>query len=702
MKRARGFHHQRGGPSKWARGRSYGSRPDSRTAQAPVNNGPLEQRLWDLDGQSYGQYKLLLGQHPFPTYDLYIDYVQSDPYAPPSHIRLRVDQAVAKFPSLLFNSPIRHTALCDYVTRRIFQFLSGRGMNVHENSGGGGRDFWAVKGARLTIDPPGQQVLERTSVDITNDYVEARMSVRLPARGRSIVADEAHRVLIKALPTLVADTMLYGAYQPEQVLEFVDCLEDQAALRGMLPRQGLIGFVRNGAILPRKSGISDHPLATEGVVKFQSPSSLEMSFTLLHTGTVTGMGIKKGITLIAGGGFHGKSTLLQALEKGIYNHIPGDGREFVCISTDMVKIKAEDGRPVTQTDITPFINNLPFGKQTTQFSTDDASGSTSMAAGIQEALEMGCTGFLFDEDTCATNFLIRDQRMQTLVPKSKEPITPLIAKVGTLSQKMGVSTILVAGGCGDYLDVADTVICMENYRPHDATAAAIRIAQQYPTGSQKEAAGTYGTIPQRHITVPKWVAAHKPPAAKSLHQITLPLHTNNHTSSEQNPAYDGKGPRQGRGRKAGTRDDDGGTDESSLQLASRDDPLPSISLAHLDQLCETSQTRALAALLVTFTRLGEAPSGAGNGHQLAKLIPSLYQNGHGKAPTMQQWLDLLDRVMDQQGLAAIVSLRDSQWNPAAQKDNDALAAQIPNALSRPRRYEIGAMLNRLRGLAVTI
>ncbi|KAJ1973232.1 hypothetical protein H4R35_004224 [Dimargaris xerosporica] len=354
---------------------------------APLNHGPLEQQLWDLDGQSYGQYKSLLGRHPFPTYDLYVDYVQSDPYAPPSHIRLRVNQAVAKFPSLLYSSTIRHTALCDYITRRVFQFLSGRGMGAHGNNGGG-RDFWAVKGAKLTIDPPGQQVLERTSVDITDDYVEARMSVRLPARGRSIVANEAHRALIKVLPALVTDTLLYKAYQPEQVLEFVNCLEDQAALRAMLHQQGLIGFVRNGAILPRKSGVSDHPLATKGVVKFQSPPSLEASFTLPHTGTVTGMGVKKGVTLIAGGGFHGKSTLLEALEMGIYNHIPGDGREFVCTLTDMVKIKAEDGRPVIHTDITPFINNLPFGKQITEFSTDDASGSTSMAASIQEALEV--------------------------------------------------------------------------------------------------------------------------------------------------------------------------------------------------------------------------------------------------------------------------------------------------------------------------
>ena len=101
------------------------------------------------------------------------------------------------------------------------------------------------------------------------------------------------------------------------------------------------------------------------------------------------MGIRKGITLIVGGGYHGKSTLLKALEAGVYNHIAGDGREFVITDDTAFKLRAEDGRSITGVDISPFIKNLPNKKDTVHFSTEDASGSTSQAANLMEALESG-------------------------------------------------------------------------------------------------------------------------------------------------------------------------------------------------------------------------------------------------------------------------------------------------------------------------
>ena len=153
-------------------------------------------------------------------------------------------------------------------------------------------------------------------------------------------------------------------------------------------------------------------------------------------------GFPQGITLIVGGGFHGKSTLLNALEAGVYNHKPNDGRELVITDPDVVKIRAEDGRSVSGVDISPFINNLPFGQETTQFSTENASGSTSQAANIMEALECEeLLRMLVDEDTAATNFMIRDQRMQQLIAKDKEPITPFIDRVRQLYNEHNVSTI---------------------------------------------------------------------------------------------------------------------------------------------------------------------------------------------------------------------------------------------------------------------
>ena len=157
------------------------------------------------------------------------------------------------------------------------------------------------------------------------------------------------------------------------------------------------------------------------------------------------------------------------MELGIYSHIPGDGREYVATDPKAVKIRAEDGRFVEKVNISPFIKSLPLLRDTLRFSTDNASGSTSQAANIMEALEMGARVLLIDEDTSATNFMIRDRRMQELVQKAHEPITPFIDKVRQLYQDQRVSTILVMGGSGDYFEAADTVIWMNNYRPFAVT-----------------------------------------------------------------------------------------------------------------------------------------------------------------------------------------------------------------------------------------
>ncbi len=192
------------------------------------------------------------------------------------------------------------------------------------------------------------------------------------------------------------------------------------------------------------------------------------------------MGISRGVTLVVGGGFHGKSTLLEAISRGIYTHIPGDGRECVATDPDAVKVSAEDGRRIERVDISSFISDLPGNISTKAFRTENASGSTSQAANIAEPIEVGARVLLLDEDNSATNFLIRDARMQMLVAKAKEPITPFIDMVRLLYEAKGISTIIVLGGAGDYFDVADTVIAMEDYLPHDVTEKAREIARTLP------------------------------------------------------------------------------------------------------------------------------------------------------------------------------------------------------------------------------
>ena len=346
----------------------------------------------------------------------------------------------------------------------------------------------------IGIDAGGQEVLERTACKVTSDWVEARIYAGLPAAGRRILGREAEIMLCDQVPRIAEQGLLWGHLPQEEAKEFVQCVENQEYIRTQLGNLGLVAFVADGAVLPRESGNSQRPLARKEAVLFKSPDSLRVTLDLPNplsgtsppSTTLSGMGIPRGVTLIVGGGYHGKSTLLQALERGIYPHIPGDGREYVVTCRDTVKIRAEDGRSIEQVDISPFITNLPRGLDTRGFCADNASGSTSQAANIMEALEMGAQALLLDEDTSATNFMVRDVRMQMLVNKEFEPITPFIERVHEIHDRMGVSTVLVMGGCGDYFDVADTVIMMREYLLQDVTSEARRVAEEHMTGRRKE------------------------------------------------------------------------------------------------------------------------------------------------------------------------------------------------------------------------
>lgn len=443
----------------------------------------LARKLEAINGRGYKAYRDIAGSYQMSGFILYVDHVQGDPFASPSRLRVRVPQARAGFPATFWANRIRRVAAADFLTREIAASLR---RYVRGNRGTG-------KSGLIAVDEPGQEILERTSVVLEPEFVEARLVAGLPAAGRTILGREAAAMFFTELPRVVEASLLYQNIDREAMAEHVDLAEDQEYVRQQLENLGLVAFVGNGAVLPRASGVSDRPLPRERAVAFQSPPSLEVEVMTLHHGAVRGMGIPKGVTLIVGGGYHGKSTLLRALERGVYPHIPGDGREWVVTDPAAVKIRAEDGRRVERVNITPFITNLPFGQDTEAFSSEDASGSTSQAANIMEALEVGCRVLLVDEDTSATNFMIRDARMQELVSKDHEPITPFVDKVRLLFADYGVSSIIVAGGSGDYLDVADTVIMMEAYQPRDVTSRAQEVAARYPTGRRPEGGQRFGT-----------------------------------------------------------------------------------------------------------------------------------------------------------------------------------------------------------------
>ena len=428
----------------------------------------LRSTLDRIDRKGYGAYRDLSGPHDFGPFTLFVDRVQRDPFAPSSLIRIRTTENA--FDTALFRTPVRRVAFEDFLTRSV-----ERGIRnvVRGNRGSGGS-------GRVEIQRTSQVVIPRTSMVVAPDYVEARMAVGLPARGRSVDARAAKTVLLEELPEVVRRSLFpapRGGVDEANARLHAETVEDAGYLRGLLPGLGLVAFVADGAVLPRESGASDRPLA-DGAVPFASPEEYRIEVDLPNGGVVSGMGVPEGVTLVAGGGFHGKSTLLSALSWGVYDHVPGDGRELVVARRDAVKIRAEDGRSVSGVDISAMIGDLPGGRTTEDFSTTNASGSTSQAANIAEAIEAGTSLLLVDEDTSATNFMIRDERMRELV--RSEPISPFIDLVRPLHRTLGVSTVVVVGGVGDYLDVADRVILLENYVPSDATPRAREVTSKFP------------------------------------------------------------------------------------------------------------------------------------------------------------------------------------------------------------------------------
>ena len=426
--------------------------------------------LHALDGRSYAAYKAIVGRYRAPAgWFLHIDRVQSDPYAPPTRIHVDVPTDLHGLELLdeadLLADVDRRLAVGDFLTRELHA---------------------GFRGTALSIASPGQEILQRSSIIVRPDEtgerpgwgLEIRARLALPAQGRSIQGHEASRIVGRDLVRELEEAMDLTGERGDRLVRHIATLEDHRALTAAVAVNGWVSFLADGSVLPRRSGVSDEPLT--GGVALEAPDSMAATVELPHAGTVRGTVVEAGVNVIVGGGYHGKSTLLSAIERGVYPHVPGDGRELVATVPDAVKVRAADGRAVTGVDLTPFISHLPAGRDTASFTTRNASGSTSQAASIIEAVEAGSTVLLLDEDTSATNLLIRDSRMRELVAADREPITPLVDRITALFRRRGVSTVMVMGGSGDYLDVADRVLLMDAYHLRDATEQARRVVSDQP------------------------------------------------------------------------------------------------------------------------------------------------------------------------------------------------------------------------------
>lgn len=496
-------------------GRSSGNYSGSSrsSGQRRFNDEPRESTLNELtshlhaiDGRSYAAYKAIVGRYRSPLgWVLYIDRIQPDPYAPPTAIRVVLPLALTGADARLTGFTPRLTGANETLTEANEPLT---GTNSHLTASPTRavalRDYLArtlrelLKGQAISIAPAGQEILERSSVNLhetwqddfstpafnaPGPYLELRLRWSLPAFGREIAGRQAARNLNLDLARAIASLDLRESELGAEAWKHCQVAEDHAALQEILVERGWVAFLADGANLARRSGVSQLPL--EGGLPLTAPETLAQTVQLPHAGVVRGTAIPAGVTVIAGGGYHGKSTLLNAIARGIYPHIPGDGRELVATVPEAMAVRAADGRAVTGVDLRPFISHLP-GRDAdpAQFTTANASGSTSQAASIMESLELwgqpAQAALLLDEDTCATNLLIRDQRMRALVSSEREPITPLVDRIRALHRERGISTLIVMGGSGDYLDVADQVLIMDSYRLVDATAQARQVCASQP------------------------------------------------------------------------------------------------------------------------------------------------------------------------------------------------------------------------------
>lgn len=509
----------------------------------------LRQQLHSINRKSYPAYKGLKGVYQFGNYILSIDHVQGDPFASPSHVSIQISHRNARFPGEYYKDTLTRTTLCDYLIRQFEKQIDHFSFRARGSG----------KSGLITVSHCGQEILSRTACEVNAKGITARFFVGFPANGRTINATELEKILFDFLPVCVQKSFFYSSLNAQELQNYIELAEDQEFIRSELSERNLCAFVADGSILPRESGISSCPMKDS--IPFTSPESLRISMELPHKGVITGMGIPKGITLIVGGGYHGKSTLLNALELGVYNHVPGDGREYVITDDTAVKLRSEDGRFVKDIDISLFINDLPNKKDTHCFSTLDASGSTSQAAGIVESIEAGSHLFLLDEDTSATNFMVRDAFMQQVIQREKEPITPFVERARDLREKAGISTILVAGSSGAFFHIADTIIQMDNYIPRDITASVKKLCSKYPL---PEVSAPEFHIPESHRIMTK----------------AVPSDHSRHSSHGHN-----KNARPKRLKAKVSR-----TDGFSLGRQE-------IDLRYTEQLIDTEQTAALSLLL---------------------------------------------------------------------------------------------------------
>lgn len=421
----------------------------------------LRDKLVLMNGKGVQVYRDLAGAYRFDRFELYLDAIQPDPVAPTCRARVRVDQAEAQIPPAMWGSPAGRVATQDFLMHAIRDAV---GRHV--------RTRWAGRSAPLSVPAGGPEILARSGCTVAEESIQVHLTIGLPAEGRKVLAKPARTLLFDELPSVVQAGLVWTNLDAAAGSRHLEALEDYLALQGTLDALGLVAFVAEGSVLPREAGPAGRPLRGGRPLEVRAPDELAVTVTLPHRGTVRGLGIPRGVTVVAGGAFSGKTTLLAALASGVYPHVPGDGREMVAAVPDAVTVRSEPGRRIERVDVSAFIRELPHRPDVTALSSEHATGTVAMAAGVAEALEIGTRLLLFDEDESTVAFLTRDAAMRDLLGAERDALVPLVGNVRALWEIHGVSSVIATGSLGEFLDVADTVIVMDGYQPLAATERA--------------------------------------------------------------------------------------------------------------------------------------------------------------------------------------------------------------------------------------
>ncbi|MEA2067995.1 MAG: ABC-ATPase domain-containing protein [Verrucomicrobiota bacterium] len=424
--------------------------------------------LTELDGQPFSEYQQVVGDFDFTRYVIKcaaIDFESEEADTPTFSIR--VPQTIAEIPEYLFDSPVRRTAMEDLLLRSL-------ATNIDKIAN---YDHNGIARRHIGMSTPNQKILPRNALLLTKEYIEVRVQISLPVqpmvidgeRLLSIDGEMAQQIFFEDLPEVVSNSLLYCNIDAADADAHVNNMEDADRLRQYLSASGQVAFVAEGALVTRISG-SDFP-DYERLSPVEVDSALIEEVEVPHSGAVRGIGIPNGLTLVLGESNSGRVDLMDAIAQGIYNHVPGDGREHVVTVADAVNIRSEMGRSIQKVDISAFAKELPDGGDPASYSVQSAGSFTSQAASTVEALEAGARVLLFDEHSSSSTFLSSDTRVSSLLGASSR--NTLAARARQMVDELGIS-LVVAGSSliAEFIPIADKVLKVENFCVSDITEEA--------------------------------------------------------------------------------------------------------------------------------------------------------------------------------------------------------------------------------------